>query len=144
MADIRRVTEAFAVAPQINEEDVAQIQAAGFKTIVANRPDGEGGVDQPRMGAIRAKAESLGLAFVALPFSGAPTPEVVERMSNILNEAPQPVLAYCRTGTRCITAWALTHAGQGTGQEIVDAAADAGYDLSSLQSLLLPSCSQML
>ena len=136
MADIRRVTEAFAVAPQINEEDVAQIQAAGIKTIVANRPDGEGGVDQPRMGAIRAKAESLGLAFVALPFSGAPTPEVVERMSNILNEAPQPVLAYCRTGTRCITAWALTHAGQGTGQEIVDAAADAGYDLSSLQSLL--------
>ena len=136
MADIRRVTEAFAVAPQINEEDVAQIQTAGFKTIVANRPDGEGGVDQPRMGAIRAKAESLGLAFVALPFSGAPTPEVVERMSNILNEAPQPVLAYCRTGTRCITAWALTHAGQGTGQEIVDAAADAGYDLSSLQSLL--------
>ena len=136
MADIRRVTEAFAVAPQINEEDVAQIQAAGFKTIGANRPDGEGGVDQPRMGAIRAKAESLGLAFVALPFSGAPTPEVVERMSNILNEAPQPVLAYCRTGTRCITAWALTHAGQGTGQEIVDAAADAGYDLSSLQSLL--------
>jgi len=136
MADIRRVTEAFAVAPQINEEDVAQIQAAGFKTIVANRPDGEGGVDQPRMGAIRAKAESLGLTFVALPFSGAPTPEVVERMSNILNEAPQPVLAYCRTGTRCITAWALTHSGQGTGQEIVDAAADAGYDLSSLQSLL--------
>ena len=88
------------------------------------------------LGAIRAKAESLGLTFVALPFSGAPTPEVVERMSNILNEAPQPVLAYCRTGTRCITAWALTHAGQGTGQEIVDAAADAGYDLSSLQSLL--------
>ena len=136
MADIRRVAEAFAVAPQIDEEDVAEIQAAGFKTIVANRPDGEGGVTQPRMGAIRAKAESLGLTFVALPFSGAPTPEVVERTGNILNEAPQPVLAYCRTGTRSITAWALTHAGQGAAQEIVDAAADAGYDLSSLQSLL--------
>ena len=136
MADIRRVTEAFAVAPQIDEEDVAEIQAAGFKTIVANRPDGEGGVTQPRMGGIRAKAESLGLTFVALPFSGAPTPEVVERTGNILNEAPQPVLAYCRTGTRSITAWALTHAGQGAAQEIVDAAADAGYDLSSLQSLL--------
>ncbi len=136
MADIRRITEAFAVAPQIDEEDVAEIQAAGFKTIVANRPDGEGGVTQPRMGAIRAKAESLGLTFVALPFSGAPTPEVVERTGNILNEAPQPVLAYCRTGTRSITAWALTHAGQGAAQEIVDAAADAGYDLSSLQSLL--------
>ena len=136
MADIRRVTEAFAVAPQINEEDIAEIAAAGYKTIVANRPDGEGGVEQPRMGSIRTKAESLGLVFVALPFSGAPTPEVVERMSGILNEAPQPVLAYCRTGTRCITAWALTHAGQGASQDIIDAAADAGYDLSSLQSLL--------
>ena len=136
MADIRRVTDAFAVAPQISEQDVEEIAAAGYKTIVANRPDGEGGVDQPRMGPIRAKAESLGLTFAALPFSGAPTPEVVERMSNILAEAPQPVLAYCRTGTRCITAWALVHAGQGNGEDIISAAANAGYDLSSLESLL--------
>ena len=136
MADIRRVTDAFAVAPQISEDDVAEIAAAGFKTIIANRPDGEGGITQPRMGPIRAKAESLGLTFVALPFSGAPTPEIVERMNGILNEAPQPVLAYCRTGTRCITAWALTHAGQGSAEEIVDAAAAAGYDLSNIERLL--------
>jgi uncharacterized protein (TIGR01244 family) len=136
MPDIRKVTDDFAVAPQISEADVEAIAKAGFKTIVANRPDGEGGVDQPRMGAIRAKAESLGLNFAALPFSGAPTPEIVERMAHILNEAPQPVLAYCRTGTRSITAWALTHAGQGSGDDIVEAAAGAGYDLSSLQSLL--------
>jgi sulfide:quinone oxidoreductase len=57
-------------------------------------------------------------------------------MGNILNEAPQPVLAYCRTGTRCITAWALTNSGQGMSQEIVDAAATAGYDLTSIESLL--------
>ena len=136
MADIRRVRDAFPVAPQITEDDVEEIAAAGYKTIVVNRPDGESGVDQPRMGAIRAKAESLGLSFAALPFSGAPTPEIVERMSNILNEAPQPVLAYCRTGTRCITAWALTQAGQGAAGDIIDAAAAAGYDLSSLETLL--------
>lgn len=136
MADIRRVTDAFSVAPQISEDDVEAIAAAGFKTIIANRPDGEGGVDQPRMGPIRAKAEAMGLTFVALPFSGAPTPEIVERMSSILNEAPQPVLAYCRTGTRCITAWALTYSGQGTAEDIVDAAAGAGYDLSQIQHLL--------
>ncbi len=136
MADIRHVTDAFAVAPQITEADVAAIAAAGFKTIVANRPDGEGGIDQPRMGAIRAKAEALGLTFAALPFSGAPTPEIVERMSNILNEAPQPVLAYCRTGTRSITAWALVHSGQGAAEDVIDAAAGAGYDLSSVRELL--------
>lgn len=136
MADIRRVTDAFAVAPQITEADVDAIAAAGFKTIVVNRPDGEGGVDQPRMGAIRARAEALGLTFAALPFSGAPTPEIVERMANILNEAPQPVLAYCRTGTRSITAWALVHSGQGAAEDVIDAAAGAGYDLSSVRELL--------
>ncbi|MBR9834421.1 MAG: TIGR01244 family phosphatase [Alphaproteobacteria bacterium] len=136
MADIRKVTDGFSVAPQIKESDVDEIAAAGFKTIMANRPDGEGGITQPRMGAIRARAEALGLTFVAIPFSGAPTPEILERIGAALAEAPAPVLAYCRTGTRSITAWALTHAGQGAGEDIVDAAAGAGYDLSSLQPLL--------
>ncbi len=136
MADIRQVTPDFAVAPQITENDVAAIAAAGFKTIIANRPDGEGGVTQPRMGVIRARAEALGLTFAALPFSGAPTPEVVERFNHILTEAPQPVLAYCRTGTRSITAWALVHAGQGAADDIIAAAANAGYDLSALRDVL--------
>ena len=136
MADIRKVTDYFSVAPQIDVNDLEEIRAKGFKTIIANRPDGEGGVDQPRMGSIRTQAEAKGLTFVALPFSGAPTPEVIERMQSILNEAPTPVLAYCRTGTRSITAWALTHGGQGQADEIVDAAAGAGYDLSSIKHLL--------
>ena len=80
MVDIRKVTDGFAVAPQIEVEDVQAIADAGYKTIIANRPDGEGGISQPRMGAIRTKAEELGLAFVALPFSGAPTPETLERV----------------------------------------------------------------
>ncbi|MEO1643280.1 MAG: sulfur transferase domain-containing protein, partial [Pseudomonadota bacterium] len=58
------------------------------------------------------------------------------RVGSALAEAPSPVLAYCRTGTRSITAWALTHAGQGAADDIVDAAAGAGYDLSALKSLL--------
>jgi len=104
MADIRKVTDGFAVAPQIDETDVQAIVDAGFKTLVANRPDGEGGIDQPRMGAIRAKAEALGLTFVAIPFAGAPTPDILERFGAALAEAPAPVLAYCRTGTRSIMA----------------------------------------
>jgi sulfide:quinone oxidoreductase len=136
MADIRKVTDGFAVAPQIDESDVQAIVDAGYKTLIANRPDGEGGIDQPRMGAIRAKAEALGLTFVAIPFAGAPTPDILERFGAALAEAPAPVLAYCRTGTRSITAWALTHGGQGMGEEVVGAAAGAGYDLSALKPLL--------
>lgn len=136
MPDLRKVTDSFTVAPQIDESDVQAIADAGFKTIIANRPDGEGGIAQPRMGAIRTKAEALGLNFVAIPFSGAPTPDILERFGAVLAEAPSPILAYCRTGTRSITAWALTHGGQGMADEIIDAAAGAGYDLSSARGLL--------
>ena len=136
MTEIRKVTDGFAVAPQIDESDVQAIVDAGYKTLIANRPDGEGGIDQPRMGAIRAKAEALGVICVAIPFAGAPTPDILERFGAALAEAPAPVLAYCRTGTRSITAWALTHGGQGMGEEVVDAAAGAGYDLSALKPLL--------
>lgn len=136
MADIRKVTDGFSVAPQITEDDVQAIADAGYKTIMANRPDGEGGVDQPRMGAIRTKAEELGITFVAIPFSGAPTPDILERVGSALAEAPSPVLAYCRTGTRSITAWALTHAGQGAADDIIAAGSEAGYDLSGLRAIL--------
>ena len=108
MVDFRKVTDSFAVASQISDSDVQALHDAGYKTIIANRPDGEGGIDQPRMGAVRKQAEALGLSFVAIPFSGAPTTEILERFNAALAEAPSPVLAYCRTGTRSITAWAET------------------------------------
>lgn len=136
MADIRKVTDGFAVAPQIGEKDLEEIAAAGYKTVIANRPDGEGGPLQPSMGAIRAKAEALGLSFFALPFSGAPTPEIATRQAELISEAPQPVLAYCRTGTRSITAWALSQAGEGNAENVISAAAEAGYDLSGLKDHL--------
>lgn len=136
MTDIRKVTENFAVAPQISELDMENIAAAGFKTIIANRPDGEGGPDQPAMGAIRAKAESLGLSFHALPFSGGPSAEIASRQGVLIAESEKPVLAYCRTGTRSITAWALSQAGEGTANDVISAAAAAGYDLEGLRAQL--------
>jgi len=136
MTEIRKVTDDFAVAPQISEEDMEAIVAAGFKTIIANRPDGEGGPDQPAMGIIRAKAESLGIAFHALPFSGAPSTEIANRQGELIAESEKPVLAYCRTGTRSVTAWALSQAGEGSANDVISSAAKAGYDLEGLRSRL--------
>lgn len=136
MTDIRKVTDDFSVAPQITEDDMETIAAAGFKTIIANRPDGEGGPDQPAMGAIRAKAESLGIAFRALPFSGGPSSEIADRQGELIAESPKPVLAYCRTGTRSITAWALSQASEGSASDVISAAAQAGYDLEGLRAQL--------
>jgi uncharacterized protein (TIGR01244 family) len=56
-----------------------------------------------------------------------------------LDEANGPVLAYCRTGTRSITAWALAQALAGsshTPDEIIALAQKAGYDLSGARGAL--------
>ena len=41
MMDVRRITDELAVAPQISVADVAEIKAAGFRSVVCNRPDDE-------------------------------------------------------------------------------------------------------
>jgi uncharacterized protein (TIGR01244 family) len=55
-----------------------------------------------------------------------------------LDEANGPVLAYCRSGTRSITAWDLAQAlaGSHTPDEIIALAQKAGYDLSGARGAL--------
>jgi len=137
MSDIRRVTPDFAVAPQLTTEDVKTAAAQGFRTLICNRPDNEA-PNQMLEAEARAVAEAAGLEFHALPFQGPPPPEMVEATEQALASAPGPVLAYCRTGTRSITVWALAQALAGSRKpdEILSLAAKAGYDLSSFKVAL--------
>lgn len=77
------------------------VAAMGFKTVVNNRPDGEGGPGQPLSQAMAAAAQANGLRYVYLPVvSGAITPEQAQALHEALQSAPQPVLAFCRSGAR--------------------------------------------
>ena len=40
---ITKLSDTFSTSPQITVDDVVAIAALGFKTIINNRPDGEGG-----------------------------------------------------------------------------------------------------
>jgi sulfide:quinone oxidoreductase len=104
---ITQITPDYSVAPQIGVDDVAEIAARGFRAIMCNRPDGES-AGQPPEAAIRAEAEARGLAFAFVPvISGAIDAEDVEDFKTALAELPTPVLAYCRSGTRCQHLWLL-------------------------------------
>ena len=82
---------------------------------------------------IRAAAEAAGLSFVHIPIrGGAMTPDDVARFKAALAELPQPILGYCRSGTRTTYLWALSQAGERPAEEIVALAAAAGYDVSPL------------
>ncbi|TFL13285.1 TIGR01244 family phosphatase [Pusillimonas caeni] len=102
----------FAVAPQLRPDDMQAVAQAGYKSVIINRPDFEGGADQPTSADVMAAARAAGLQVEYQPVvSGAMTQQDVERFSQLLEELPAPVLAYCRTGTRCTTLYRAAKGG---------------------------------
>src|SRR5690242_8322535 len=133
MADIRRVIENFAVAPQLSLADFEEVKRQGFRHLINNRPDGEA-PGQPASAEAESAAKALGLTYVHAPFVGRPTQEAVEAAA----KAAGPTLAYCRSGTRSVTAWAISQAQTGgmSADDIVKAAEGAGYNLHPLKDAL--------
>lgn len=119
-------------APQIAVEDLAGIVAMGVRLIVNNRPDGED-PGQPSSADMDKAARAAGLDYVHAPVAGMPGPEAIRAVAAVL-EADVPVLMYCRSGTRSTVTWALAMRAldRAGADELREAAANAGYDLSRL------------
>lgn len=134
--EIRKLTDDFAVAPQIAPGDLPAVARAGYTTLICNRPDHEVPADLSSS-AIAAAARDAGLAFHDIPVEtgGLPTGAVAEARAAIA-AAEGPVLAYCRSGTRSTILWALVRAGDTDPDTLIARAADAGYDISGLRPAL--------
>ncbi len=143
--DLRKIDDTLSVTPQISIEDVEEAARLGFRTIVANRPDGEE-PGQPAMADIEEAARKNGLAWVYMPVeSGNITDQDVERFAPMIRDAEKPVLAFCRSGTRCTILWALASArSQAPAREIFEKARNAGYDISGLAPRMAQHASQKL
>jgi len=131
--DIRSLTDSYAVSPQIAPADLAAIKAAGFTTVIDNRPDGE--IPANLHGEImRQAAEALGLTFVINPvIGGALTLDNVKAQKAALDSAGGPVLAYCASGNRSSMVWALAQAGKRPTDELIALPARFGYQLEGLR-----------
>ncbi len=129
MSDIRKVTDHFSVSPQITPDEARAAVASGVVLVINNRPDGEA-PDQPASAEVEAVVRAAGADYRHIPVVGRPTPEQAKAQAAAVDAAKGPVLAFCRSGTRSITAWAMGEAagGQDAG-ELVGLAAGAGYDL---------------
>lgn len=104
---ITEITPDYSVSPQITPEDVGEIAALGFRSIMCNRPDGES-PDQTPVAEIEAEARRLGLGFAHVPVvSGRIDGQNVEDFRGALDRLDGPVLAYCRSGGRCQNLWML-------------------------------------
>ncbi|MEP3856038.1 MAG: TIGR01244 family sulfur transferase [Porticoccus sp.] len=131
--EIKRINDSYSVSGQISPADIDKLVEAGIRSIVCNRPDGEG-ADQPNFSEIEQAAQARGMETYYLPVtSGKVLDEDAAKFGKLMQTLPQPVHAYCRSGMRSTTLWALNEgARQADLQQILKSARDAGYDMSGV------------
>ena len=131
--DIRAITPTYAVSPQIALEDLAAIKAAGYTTIINNRPDGE---IPPHLhhAQMQAAAQALGLTYVQnAVIGGAMTEANVAQQGAAIAASDGPVFAYCASGNRSSVVWALSNAGKMSTDDLIGLPAKFGYQLEGLR-----------
>lgn len=133
----KRLSEMLSVAGQIEPADLAALAARGFRSVINNRPDGEA-AEQPASATLAAAAQRAGLHYRHIPVvSGQLQAAQVQAFAAALAALPGPVLAFCRSGMRSTTLWALQS--DADAEAILQAALAAGYDLSALRPQLRPA-----
>jgi len=140
--DIRQITDAYAVAPQIEPTDMVAVAAAGFVAVINNRPDAE--VSGPQLSTpMQVAAEAAGLRYIANPVvNGALTLDMVTNQGTAVAQVDGPVLAWCRSGTRSSIVWALSQAGKMPTKDIIAQLATAGYQIPGLDQQIDQLASQ--
>ncbi|WP_136442704.1 bifunctional protein tyrosine phosphatase family protein/NAD(P)/FAD-dependent oxidoreductase [Pacificoceanicola onchidii] len=130
--EFKKINDDITVSPQITSADLSKIAAAGYRSVICNRPDGEG-ADQPSFDEIATAAKNAGLEARYLPIvSGKVLDQDAEDFEAALRELPGPVFAYCRTGTRSATLWSLSQAKTMDAADILQATKSAGYDMAGV------------
>lgn len=134
--ELHLVDANFAVAAQMQADELAALSAQGFTAVICTRPDGEE-PGQPPLDAMRDAAQVVGLAFHHIPVAGGLfPPAAIDAFAAIRRGTQGKVLGYCRTGTRAVTLDALANIhGLSVTDRIANAKA-AGYDLSALAERL--------
>ncbi len=128
--EVKRISPFLSVSPQIYPIHVERLALLGFKTIINNRPDNETD-DQPLVEELSAMATKCGIEFINIPvIPGELTEQNVRDFGDAMKRVTGPVLAYCRSGMRSTSLWALYEARHMGSDAIINFAATIGYDLS--------------
>jgi uncharacterized protein (TIGR01244 family) len=123
-------------AGALTGEHIEALAAAGTKTIINNRPDGEDPGQLPAADA-RQLCAAHGIAYYHIPFVAATlTSADIDAFAAALKGATGPAVAHCRSGTRSTMIWALTRMREGADPTaLVALGARNGVDISALPAL---------
>lgn len=140
--DIKPLDDRLYVTAQPRLDELEQLAEQGFRTIISNRPRGESD-DQPDPETLKAKAESLGMAWHEVPVKpGEYAKADIDAYADVLHSSKAPVLGFCRTGKRVAHLWALSLAPRRPVSELIASANAAGYDLEPLRDRLEQQANQ--
>ena len=104
------LNDELATSGQIMPEDIYKLKELGFKSIICNRPDFESGPSQPTQDLISKIATEFDIEFSYLPVESSFQTEVdAKHMSELIKMMPKPILAYCRSGGRCMSLIGLSN-----------------------------------
>ena len=104
--NVQRLDADVSVAAQLGPEAMAEAKAAGFRSVINNRPDFEAGPTQPTNASVEAAARVAGLEYTFLPVApNFQSPEEIARFGELIASMPKPILAFCRSGTRSGKLW---------------------------------------
>ncbi|MCH1470812.1 MAG: TIGR01244 family sulfur transferase [Planktomarina sp.] len=130
---MKKLSDQFYVGPQIEIDDIEDLQISGIKSVICLRPDGEG-ASQPVFEALKSQSRSLEIAAYYLPIvPGQISDAQIAEFADMVTKSPSPIFAYCRSGMRATALWALHQAQFGQSvDDILAAAKSAGHDLTAL------------
>jgi uncharacterized protein (TIGR01244 family) len=135
-AELIALGPGLSVAGGLDRSDIEALARSGVRTIVNNRPDGE---DPGQLDAAEARrlAAAHGIAYHHIPITAASlTRADVDAFAAVLREAPAPVVAHCRSGTRSALLWALSRLRDGADPlALIAEAARHGIDIAALPAL---------
>ncbi len=97
----------YTLTDQISVADIADIKAAGYDTVMCNRPDGES-PDQPDAAQIQRAVEKAGMKFYHVPLGRTMAPHTLSDFKAVTDGDNGKIFAYCRTGNRCSVLWKST------------------------------------
>ncbi len=124
------------VTGRLDRSDLEALARAGVRTIINNRPDGEDPGQLPAAEARRI-AELHGLTYHHIPMTAATLSRSdVDAFAAALRDAPAPLVAHCRSGTRSTLLWALSRMREGADPlALIAEAARHGIDIANLPAV---------
>lgn len=104
------VADDVVVSGQISPSDFPELARLGIRSVINNRPDGEGGSSQPSASALHAAADTVDIFYADLPVASLEfDARTISRMRALVGELPRPVLAFCGSGKRSAALYYAAH-----------------------------------